>query len=190
MDAFTHPSSHKELCKDLSWDAIGRFADICRFNQDTEVRKGISQKRDLSMLKGWANLLITKEKNLSAYRLVSRICERDDTGWGEALRPAKGLSALDDAGDPDVVHAFIFGNFTYLKKTDSTSHYSVIVFVRLDEASVFLKRAQLYKVFLDSLREPMGLTILPKPGMAYLVDPKNCRVLGSISAIDMTIKYF
>lgn len=188
MTAFSHPSSHKELCKDLSWDAVGRFVDICRFSQDVEVRKGVSQKRDLSMLKGWAGLLTTTKRNLSAYRFISRICERDDSEWAKILKPTKGLSALDDAGDSDVLHAFIFGNFSYCKKTDSTSHYSVTVFIRLDEAEVFLQRAQLYKAFLDGLREPMGLSIEPKPGTAYLVDPKNCQVLGSISAVDMTIR--
>lgn len=189
LHAFSHPLSHKELCKELSWDAIGRFTDICRPASDVEERKEISQKRDLSLFKGWADLVTNKQWNLSAYRLVSRICERDNTGWGNKLRPAKGLSLLDDAGDPDVVHAFVFGNFTYLKSTDSTLHGSVIVFIRIDEALTFLQRAKLYKVFLDSFRETLGLTS-PKLGKAYLVDPKNCQILGSISASDMTIHYF
>jgi hypothetical protein len=56
--------------------------------------------------------------------------------------------------------------------------------------SVFLQRARLYKMFLENLQEPMGLNIFPKPETAYLVDPHDCRVVGSISAIDMIIKYF
>jgi len=189
LDAFSHPSSHKVLCRELSWDAVGRFVDICRF-QELEKRREVSEKRDLSMLKVWADLLANEQINLSAYRFISRISERDNTGWGQELRPTKGLSALDDAADPDIVHAFIFGNFSYLKEADSTLHCDVIVFIRVDEAPVFLQRAQLYKAFLDGLQEPMGLSIPPKPGKAYLVDPKDCKVLGSISGTDMTIHYF
>ena len=62
------------------------------------------------------HLLKNHRRNLSVYRIVSRICERDNTGWGDKLRPAKGLSLLDDVGDPDVVHSFVFGDFTYEKK--------------------------------------------------------------------------
>lgn len=190
MDAFSHPSSHKALCTELAWDAAGRFVDLCRFNPELEKRREVSEKRDLSMLRAWAALLTNEQINLSAYRFISRIYERDNTGWGEAFRPAKGLSSLNDAADPDVVHAFSFGNFSYLKEADSTLHYDVIVFIRVDEAPVFLQRAQLYKAVLDGLQKPMGLAISPKPGKAYLVDSKDCKVRGYISGIDMNIHYF
>ncbi len=136
VDSIDNPLNHKECCKELAWDAVGRFMDICRPQLDVAGRNEISQKRDLSLFKGWAVLLKNHRRNLSAYRIVSRICERDNTGWGEKLRPAKGLSLFDDVGDPDVVHSFVFGDFTYEKKTDSITHYSVIVFIRMDEALV------------------------------------------------------
>ncbi len=190
IGSLVHPLAYNEFCRNLSWDSIGRFIDICRFEHEAEDRQETSLKRDLSMLKVWANLLTNNQRNLSGYRFVSRICDRDNSEWSKALRPVKGLSLLDDAGDSDIVHSFIFGNFSYLKKSDNISHYSVIVFIRKDEAQVFLERAKLYKVFLESLHESMGLEIILKLGIAYLIDPVNCRVVGSISAEEMSIRLF
>ena len=106
IEAFNHPSGHKELCKNLAWDAVGRFIDICRFEFDIEARKKTSQKLDLSMLKGWAKLLINAQHNFSAYRFVSRIFERDISSSAINSPPTKSLSLLNDAGDCDVVHSF------------------------------------------------------------------------------------
>lgn len=137
------------------------------------------------MLKGWAQF-ISMQRNLSAYRFVSRIFERDVSV--SDVTPCKNLSLLDDAGDPDIVHAFVFGNFSYLKSSNCTSHYPTTVFIRKEEANSFLYRARDYKSFLEQLSKPMGLAIAPKPGTAYLVDARDCKIVGSISASNMTIQ--
>lgn len=59
----------------------------------------------------------------------------------------------------------------------------------MGEASLFCKGAELYKVFLESFHKLLDL-VPPKLDKAYLVNPIDCKIVGSISATDMKISYF